>query len=271
LSASREDLGLPSDWSRVKSWLHFRGNVKVTGPGILGVKKSKWPQIPVLSDYSKTPDQSFWKNFPKKKLPVKPETSINVEKLEIRVKKYMNLMTIHQVERSLKAIEYLKHGAPSFQETTLPACYVKNASSTYKHGRDITENIATWIDEGYAAGPFDSPPCANFRVNPLIAVIQPGKVRPVLDVSSPSGESYNSAVDEFETEKVKMSSARQFGQLILMCGEKTTLSKHDLVAAYKQVPCRVEDLRLQGFSWLENISSKHVRFSERKRVYVTTT
>ncbi len=128
----------------------------------------------------------------------------------------MSLMTKHQVERSLKAIEYLKHGAPSFQETTLPACYVKNASSTYKHGKDITENIATWIDEGYAVGPFDSPPCANFRVNPLIAVVQPGKVRPVLDVSSPSGESYNSALDEFETEKVKMSSARQFGQLILM-------------------------------------------------------
>jgi hypothetical protein len=28
------------------------------------------------------------------------------------------------------------------------------------------------------------------------------------------------------------------------------MSKHDLVAAYKQVPCRVADLRLQGFSWL---------------------
>ncbi len=73
LSASREDLGLPSDWSRVKNWLHFRGNVKITGPGILGVRKSKWPKIPVLSDYSKTPDQSFWEKFPRKNLPVKPE------------------------------------------------------------------------------------------------------------------------------------------------------------------------------------------------------
>jgi hypothetical protein len=216
----------------------------------MGIKKSKWPKIPVLSDYSKTPDHSFWKEFPKKDLPVFPETSINIEKLEIRVKKYKHLMTKHQEERSLKAVEYLKNGAPSFQETTLPACFVRNSSSTYKHGKEITENIATWIEEGYAAGPFESPPCANFRVNPLIAVIQPGKVRPVLDVSSPSGESYNSAVDDFETEKVKMASARQFGQLILMCGEKATLSKHDLVAAYKQVPCRVEDLRLQGFSWL---------------------
>jgi hypothetical protein len=25
------------------------------------------------------------------------------------------------------------------------------------------------------------------------------------------------------------------------------MSKFDLVAAYKQVPCRIEDLRLQGF------------------------
>ncbi len=30
----------------------------------------------------------------------------------------------------------------------------------------------------------------------------------------------------------------------------TMMSKFDLVAAYKQVPCKIEDLRLQGFMWL---------------------
>jgi hypothetical protein len=215
-----------------------------------GIKKSKWQDIPVLADYSKAPDPSFWSKFPVKKLPERPETSIDTVKLAERVKKYMHLMTKHQIERSLKAVEYLNEGAPSFQEKNLPPCFVKNAPSTYKYGKEITENIATWIEEGYAAGPFDSPPCTNFRVNPLIAVVQPGKVRPVMNVSSPKGESYNSAVDEYETETVKMSSARQFGQLVLSCGKEATMSKHDLVAAYKQVPCKIQDLRLQGFSWL---------------------
>jgi hypothetical protein len=119
--------------------------MKITGPGILGVKKSKWPKIPVLSDYSKTPNQSFWEKFPKKKLPEKPETSINVEKLENRVRKYMNLMIKHQIERSLKAIEYLKHGAPSFQETTLPACFV-NKRLQYIQARQRNHGKHSHVD-----------------------------------------------------------------------------------------------------------------------------
>jgi len=218
--------------------------------GMTAQKKLKWQDIPHLSDYSTPPEPEFWKNFPRCDLPKCAETNINVSVLEKKVSEHRNKMTIHQYERSLKAIDYLRNGAPAFQEKNLPGCYVKNAASTLRYGREITDNIATWVKEGFAAGPFDSPPCANFRVNPLIAVVQPGKVRPVLDVSSPDGESYNSAVCEFETETVKMASARQFSQLILDCGQGAIMSKHDLVAAYKQVPCRVADLRLQGFSWL---------------------
>jgi len=47
-----------------------------------------------------------------------------------------------------------------------------------------------------------------------------------------------------------MTSAKQFGQNLLACGKCATMSKHDLVAAYKQVPCTVKDFRLQGFMWL---------------------
>jgi hypothetical protein len=159
-------------------------------------------------------------------------------------------MTIHQYARSRKAIDYLKNGAPAFQSEKLPSCFVRNATCATKHGRQVTENIATWISEGFAAGPFDSPPCAMFRVNPIIAVVQPSKVRPVLNVSAPESASFNSAVDEFETEKVKMATAKQFGQNILDCGKNCTMSKMDLISAYKQVPARVADLRLQGFCWL---------------------
>ncbi len=213
-------------------------------------KSLKWQHIPALKDYTVNPDPSFWKDLPRNDLPLRAETAIDVEKLEERVRSFKEKMTEHQYDRSMKAVDYLRNGAPAFQKVDLPGCFVKNAPSTLKYGREITDNIATWVSEGYAAGPFDSPPCSNFRVNPLIAVVQPGKVRPVLDVSSPSGESFNSSVCGFETETVKMASARQFSQLILDCGHGAIMSKHDLVAAYKQVPCRVADLRLQGFSWL---------------------
>lgn len=170
--------------------------------------------------------------------------------LESKVESAKHQMTCHHYERSKKAVDYLKHGAPSWQKSDLPGCFVKNATNTYIYGKEVTENIATWVTEGYAAGPFDCPPCENFRVNPLLAVVQPGKVRPVLNVSSPEGNSYNSNDDSYETETVKMSSAKQFGKALLDCGKGAIFSKHDLVAAYKQVPCRIKDLRLQGFSWL---------------------
>jgi hypothetical protein len=79
-------MGLPADWSRVKSWFHFKGSFRVSRTGILGAKKSKWSNIPVLEDYSKAPEPSFWSIFPKKELPVKPETDIDIDKLEERVK-----------------------------------------------------------------------------------------------------------------------------------------------------------------------------------------
>jgi hypothetical protein len=228
----------------------YRGPVNHPPYARIAHKDVKWPEIPVLTDYSSKPSESFWLNFPQKDLPTVPETSINVEKLSEKVEFLKEKMTCHQYGRCKKAIDYLLNGAPAFQKSALPGCFVKNAPSTLKHGRAITDNIATWVHEGYAAGPFEGPPCPQFRVNPLMAVVQPDKVRPVLNVSSPKGDSFNSMVDENETEAVKMASARKFSRNLLECGVNATMSKHDLVAAYKQVPCMVKDLRLQGFSWL---------------------
>jgi hypothetical protein len=228
----------------------YRGPVNHPPYVKIAFKDVKWPEIPVLDDYSTKPSENFWEKFPHKELPSVPETSIDIGKLSEKVELLKWKMTTHQYGRCKKAIEYLSKGAPAFQKSELPGCFVKNAHSTLKHGRAITDNIATWVHEGYAAGPFEGPPCPQFRVNPLMAVVQPDKVRPVLNVSSPKGDSFNSMVDENETEAVKMASAKKFGKNLLECGVNATMSKHDLVAAYKQVPCKIKDLRLQGFSWL---------------------
>jgi hypothetical protein len=243
-------LGLPEDWSIIEDWLCGQNRNHTWAIAPLEAKAPKWPDIPLLSDYSVPADTEFWKKFPSRNLPKGPETKINVERLREKVHKWKSSMTEHQFSHASKAVEYLSFGAPSFQSEDLPACYVKNASSTFTHGSKVTECIATWVSEGYAAGPFEKPSCQRFRVNPLIAVVQPGKVRPVLDISSPNGSSFNSSVDEYETESIKMASAKKFSQKLLDCGKLAKFSKHDLVAAYKQVPCRTEDLRLQGFSWL---------------------
>ena len=243
-------MGLPENWSLVEEWLNMPNGNNTDSEPDSGKFTPKWPNIPVLRDYNTKPDADFWKNFPSRPLPEKPESAIDVDKLEVMIRERKDKMTSHEFARAEKAVDYLRNGAPSHQKSDLPCCFVKNASSTVKYGRQITDNIATWIGEGFAAGPFDEPPCENFRINPLLAVVQPDKVRPVLDVSSPKGSSFNDNVDGNETEKVYMASAKSFAQNVVECGRNAVMSKHDLVAAYKQIPCKIEDLRLQGFMWL---------------------
>ena len=47
-----------------------------------------------------------------------------------------------------------------------------------------------------------------------------------------------------------MSSARQFGYALREVGSKATISKFDMKDAYKNIPAKMEELRLQGFIWL---------------------
>ena len=212
--------------------------------------KIKNSEIPILENYEKDPGEWFWKEFPSKQLPSVPESSIDSDKLLSELEGVKDRITHAEYTRGLRAIESIKEGAPSHQKSSLPGCFVENSSSTTKHGREVSDNIATWVKNNYAAGPFRTPPLSEFRVNPLLAVVQPGKIRPVLDVSRPEGKSYNCNVDENKMEKIKMTSAKIFGNKLLEAGENAIFSKSDLVAAYKQVPCKLSDLKNQGFCWL---------------------
>ena len=96
----------------------------------------------------------------------------------------------------------------------------------------------------------DSPPLKDFRVNSILAGDQGVKVCPVLNVSLPEEESFNSNVNELLLEKVYMSNARRFGLSVCEAGFGAIMSKFDLVDAYKNVLVKLFDLRLQGFAWL---------------------
>jgi len=147
----------------------------------------------------------------------------------------------------------------------LGSCHVVNSKKMTSNGRAVTDNIATWIVKKYAAGPFNSPPCSLFRTNQLLAVVQPSKVRPVLNVSLPKDDSFNSNIVKSDLEKVKMSSASEFATALNKSGRGAVMSKFDLVAAYKQVPCKIEDLRLQGFMWLDKY------FCETRQIFGAST
>jgi len=78
-------------------------------------------------------------------------------------------------------------GAEPPYKSRLAAVRRCNAASAIRHGRLMTDTIADWIKRGFVSGPFNSPPWPNTRINPLMAVEQADKVRPVMNMSAPIG------------------------------------------------------------------------------------
>jgi hypothetical protein len=89
----------------------------------------------------------------------------------------------------------------------------------------------------------------GFQANCLMAVARKNKVRPVVNLSSPEGSSFNDNIEEELVMKVTMPSAAQFGQSVLAAGPGARMTKLDMKDAYKLVPAKVRDFRLQGIEW----------------------
>jgi hypothetical protein len=82
-----------------------------------------------------------------------------------------------------------------------------------------------------------------------MAVARKNKIRPVVNLSSPEGSSFNYNVEEELVMKVTMSSAAQFRQSVLVAGRGARMTKLDIKDAYKLVPAKVKDFRLPGIEW----------------------
>jgi len=243
-------MGLPQDWDRVEGWLHYDKIPEFKETVDIPVWKTKNPEIPVLPAYNVDPGEKFWKLFPSHILPKSAETKVDGMILLRLLNSNRDKLTKAQYQRGLRAVSYVAEGATCAQKTELPSCMQKNAKNAMIYGEAVTDTVASWVKEGFAAGPFDSPPLDKFRVNCLMAIPQNSKVRPVLNGSLPLGNSLNSNVDPVKVEKVKMCSARCFSYSVIDAGKSAVLAKMDMVNAYKNVPCAPSDLRLQGFCWL---------------------
>jgi hypothetical protein len=170
-------------------------------------------------------------------------------------------MTFDEKNRGKKVIFSLKKGANSYQSSYLPSCFMKNADSAHIHGHILTDTIASWVAKDFVCGPFESPPFKDFRVNSLLAIEQPSKIRPVLNISLPKNESFNDNIKKYLLEKVTMATALDFGFSLVDCGKNAIFSKFDAKDAYKNVPAPISDLRLQGFFWLGKY------FFEKKQIF----
>ena len=241
---------MPEDWSRIQSWLDFKGPLPKISDSHPDPIKIKNPEVPVLSDVSKFPGKEFWDKFPSNCSVSDEISSINTAVLRKKLEEVRHRLTNAQYRRGLKAVKFVDFGAPSYQKSDLPPCHVKNVQSAKKNSTLVTDSIATWVKKGFVRGPFDYPPLPRFRSNCLMAIEQHEKLRLVLNVSLPENQSFNSNIEDVKLEKVRMSSARLFGYSVKKCGRNAVFSKFDLCDAYKNVKCPTTDYRLQGFEWL---------------------
>jgi hypothetical protein len=202
-----------------------------------------------LPDYDKIPDESFWKVFPSH-YPTAVYSPVNIEKLENLIKICWYDWTDSERLTAQKALSRVKGEIPVKFTHELPGINERNAKSAIENGAQMTDALADWILKKFVAGPFGEPPFKKFRSNPLMAVVQKTKVRPILNLSSPSGASFNDAVVPESVDKLKMCSAKMFADSLIKAGRNAVIAKPDIRDAYKLIPNPVPQWRLYGFTWL---------------------
>jgi len=246
---TRRKLGLPATWLLISAWLICARNQELPPSNRFPDPKKKFPEIPVLKSYRGSAPENFWQTFPhhrKKKFAARLKTKALARLIQICWWDWDR----HQRRDAKIALRILKKGAITTLTHQLGPLNTKNAASAAIHCEFLTDNIAKWVSGGVVAGPFRRKPLRNFRVNPLMAVQQKGKIRPILNLSSPKGSSFNDAVNELRLKKLTMSSARIFANEIVKMGKGAVFAKYDFSDAYKLIAGNPEQWHCFGFKWL---------------------
>ena len=137
--------GIP-EWETVENWID---------PG----KKATYPEeekkseikienecIPQLERYDVDPGEEFWKLFPKKDLPKRPETRINTKNLAKELERGKGNMSKTEYKRAKKLLADLTSGADAYQkDPPLPPLKVQNSASAVENGPLLTDKIVTWV------------------------------------------------------------------------------------------------------------------------------
>jgi hypothetical protein len=249
-SCDESQAGLPARWATVWFWLSACTTGIHNRPAAKIVYTKKCPEIPVLKNYGTVKDKGFWGKFPKFKPKNPVGSKIRLSVLDGFVKKCWPDWTRHQRISASRCIQIMTHGAVTELVRPLGPLNSRNAKSAMVHGEMMTDTIAVWVKKQMVVGPFRKAPLQNFHANPLMVVAQRSKVRPILNLSSPKGSSFNDAVNELAVPKLTMSSAKLFGEAMLRAGKNAVFAKYDIQDAYKLIPGRQEQWHCFGFKWL---------------------
>ena len=83
-------------------WLDPAVEAKYPSPAKVVRAEIKNPELPILDSYEEGASDSFWSKFPKKTLPKKAATKVNILELRKMVLKASNKMTRCELKRAKK-------------------------------------------------------------------------------------------------------------------------------------------------------------------------
>ena len=204
-------------------------------------------QLPELSDYTKPAGEKFWAEFPAAAV----EQGVSL----VRAADLWRLAGkwgCADKKRLEVVCKDLTLGADiGCVGQFRAASYSKNSNSSFKFGRQVTDEIADWVAKGFAAGPVDEGDLpAGAKINSILCREKPnGAVRVILNLSAPQGVSVNDGID-ISNFPATMSSTEKYIGVLNEAGIGCLMTKIDWAAAYKHVAVAKKDMNLQWFQWL---------------------
>ena len=207
------------------------------------------PQVPILTRYDLDPGLEFWGKFPVNRnlrggTPFKLDTGAlwdlavlaEVSDQDLALIKDVMVDITNGADLRVDAQKYVVHKS-------------SNAKSAFDKGQWVTDAIAKGISEKIMAGPFLTPP-AKATINSLQTAPKPnGKVRIILNQSSPKGKGVNASIEK-NAYPAMMGGMKEILVALNFCGAGALMFKCDWVSAYKHVHVTEKQLRYQWFEWL---------------------
>ena len=207
-----------------------------------------------IEDYAANPPKEFWEKVKKRTWEEmkSKKSDIDADKLEVLAVRtnYPKQSILHKV------LSDLRYGAKiGVAEEFRVESISTNAPSAIESGREVTDALLEWLEEGYVIGPFDKNeiPFDKAKISGLMCKIKPnGKARIIVNLSKGNPFSVNDGIykEDFPT---AMSSTTAWVRILWRCGSNARFSKNDWSSAYKQIRVHQQDIWMQGFSWLGKI------------------
>ena len=236
-----------------ESWKKAR-----TAPECPKIEKPEWvPKFPLnhkLPGANGTWSERQWdtSGFPSSQIPDQFPTMLKEEAWDALLEETerAGLLSLYHKKELIKIKSWLLEGIP-FRMTgpgTEPekARHHLNCRETER----AVDKIAQFCAQGHMAGPLHSRKTRNdLKFTSIFARYQQSdnSVRIINDHLYPKGRAFNEAIDSKVVEEIPIhvGQLREFIKSVLECGKNAIISKYDMNAAYKFIPVKREQYRLQ--------------------------